>query len=129
MITIICDILDFDDNSEIIEKIHLFRNEILKKDSRYANFLMENGDIESTISEYLKSDENALWLANELLVYYIKPIINFIDVQNYDAAIIMYQNMLNVLKENYCIENNAVVISDYDQSQGGHGRVYKKVNC
>ena len=58
----------------------------------------------------------------------IKPIIVYINNRNYDAAVVLYQNMTNLLKENYALVD-CEDVKDYDQSKGGHGRVYKKVNC
>jgi len=127
--TIICDILGMSDNCEILTIMRSFRNNVLQKDLRYLGILMEYDTIGPKISECLKNDEDALWIAKELLENFIKPIIVNISSKNYEDAINMYINMTSWLKENYCIDNKVVVVSDYDQSKGGHGRVYKKVNC
>lgn len=127
--TIICDILGFADDCEILTIIRSFRNNVLQKDLHYLGILIEYDTIGPKISECLKNDEDALWIAKELLKHFIQPIIVLINNKNYDAAAVMYQNMTSMLKENYGIENSIMDIPDYDQSKGGHGRVYKKVNC
>lgn len=126
--TIICEILGFEDDCDILAVMRLFRNNILQKDLRYLNILVEYDMVGPEIASNLKKDENALWIAKELLEHYIKPIIVYINNRNYDAAVVLYQNMTNLLKENYALVD-CEDVKDYDQSMGGHGRVYKKVNC
>lgn len=126
--TIICEILGFEDDCDTLTVMRLFRNNILQKDLRYLNVLVEYDMVGPKIASNLKNDENALWIAKELLEHYIKPIIIYIKNNNYDAAVVLYQNMTNLLKENYSLVD-CEDVEDYDQSMGGHGRVYNKVNC
>ena len=125
--TIICEILGLDDNCEILTIMRHFRNDILQKNLKYIGILVEYDMIGPMIANNLKNDENSLWIAKELLEHYIKPIIIYINNRDYDNAIVLYQNMTNLLKENYGIYDTNELVEDYDQSKGGHGRVYKKV--
>lgn len=127
--TVLCEILGFDDNCEILSIMRELRRNVLQKDLRYLGLMMEYDDIGPVIAESLRNDNDALWIAKELLEHYIKPIIKYVGIKNYDTAIVLYYNMTNLLKENYQIVDNNEIIEDYDQSNGGHGRVYKKVNC
>ena len=127
--TIICEILGFEDDCEILTIMRMFRNNVLQKDLRYVGLLVEYDMIGPKIAHSLKNDSDALWICKELLEHYIKPIIIYINNKNYDAAIVLYQNMTNLLKDNYALVDCEEVSKDYDQSKGGHGRVYTKVNC
>lgn len=69
----------------------------------------------------------ALWIAEQLLENYLLPIVALINNKDYDAAVVMYQNMVNVLKENYGIDDSIEDIAHYDQLKGGHGYAYTKV--
>jgi len=126
--TILCEILGLEDNCEILNAMREFRRVVLQRNLRYLGLLMDYDDVGPKIAECLRNDENKLWIAKELLKHYISPIINCIKEQNYDSAVIMYYNMTNLLMENYQIVGDNEMIEDYDQSMGGHGRVYKKVN-
>ena len=104
--TVLCEILGFDDHCEILNIMREFRRSVLQRDLRYLGLMMEYDDIGPVIAESLCNDENALWIAKELLEHYLKPIIKFINAKNYDAAIVLYYNMTNILKENYQIIDN-----------------------
>lgn len=126
--TILCQILKFDDNCEILNIMRTFRNNVLQKDNRYLNILLEYDTIGPKIAENLIKDEDAHWIAKELLIHYIKPIIEYISINHIDNAVIMYTRMINLLKENYGINNDLQVLK-YDFQKGGHGKVYQlKVN-
>lgn len=126
--TIICDLLGFSNDCEILAIMRMFRNNVLQKDLRYLGILMEYDVIGSTIANNLKNDENAIWIAKELLENFIKPIILNIKNNDYQTAINIYLNMTNILKENYGISEFFEGVENYDQFKGGHGRVYTKVN-
>ena len=126
--TVICEILGFNDDCEILSIMRSFRNNILQKDLRYLSILIQYDVVGPSIATNLKNDENALWIAKELLKHYIRPIIKFIENKNYDAAVVVYKNMTELLIENYALVDDSYLIEDYDQSLGGHGRVHKKVN-
>lgn len=122
--TILCLILKFDDNCEILNIMREFRSNVLQKDIKYLSLLLEYDTIGPKIAEYLLEDENSLWIAKELLIHYIKPIIEYIQIKNFDNAVIMYTRMMNLLKENYGL-NDDIQILNYDWQEGGHGKVYQ----
>lgn len=125
--TILCEILGFEDNCEILQIMRAFRHNILQKDIRYLGILYEYDLSGPIIANNLKNDENALWIAKELLEHYIKPIILFIKKNDYNSAVVLYINMTNLLKDSYAIGDIFEYDDDYDHEKGGHGRVYKKV--
>lgn len=126
--TIVCTILGFADDCEILNVMRMLRNNILQKNKRYMGLLMEYDFCGPRIAKCLLEDENAKWIAKELLENFLKPIILYIGNNDYEAAIVMYENMTNILKENYNINDYTYYLSDYDQTKGGHGVVYRKVN-
>ena len=125
--TIMCEILGLPDNSEILETLRAFRDNVLQKNPKYYLILLQYDIYGPLISINLKNDSNKVNICRDLVKRYFAPIKVFIDDNHYDEAITFYARMVNELKARYGIITNSQKenIPDYNQELGGHGYVRK----
>ena len=123
--TIICQILKLPDDYPLLQKLRNFRDNVLLKNKTYTYLLQEYEVISSLLGELLKQDKKSLKLCRNLVIMYIGPMITFIDMKNYESALITYRQMINLLKETYGITGKMEEVKNYDYQKGGHGYIYK----
>ncbi len=123
--TILCDILNTEDNHKYLQLLRRFRDLVLQKEPRYASILMEYDVIGPVIANNIKNDPNAHNLSTYFTNNYILPIVSMIEQKEFDLAIAKYIEMVNILKNAYSIRQNGEVV-DYDYTNGGHGYVFTK---
>lgn len=101
--TIICDILGYSDNCEVLNILRDFRERALKSNMEDLAILQEYDQVGPIISERIKQDEKSISLAMELLQGFIIPCTISIKQGNKDEAVSIYKNMVNMLKVKYCL--------------------------
>lgn len=120
--TVICEILNFSDDCEILTTLRAFRENYLKQSTEGQMLLQEYDQIGPIISENLKQDGSliAVYLTNEYLI----PCISYIKDNNYKEAIKCYKNMVHRLIKEYNLEDISV---DYKRNtpleELGKGRI------
>lgn len=123
--TIICGKLNFDDNCDILNVLREFRENIIQRDCKYCDILLEYDMIGPKIADMIKGDKDTdkdVWQ----LIYngYLLPTANLIMKTRYDEAILRYKRMINILKKHYGIsESLDEIIGNYDIIIGEHGKV------
>lgn len=123
--TILCNILGYQDNCEILETLRSFRERYLKLSEDGKKLLQEYDQIGPIISEHLKSASiiDAIILMNN----YIKPCYDLIKKEKYTLATITYKNMVEELKRKYMLEGiNVNYELDTPIEELGKGRIRKQ---
>lgn len=121
-----CNILKMSDNNPFINKMRNFRSNVLQKDEKYKNLLVEYDIVGPIIANNLNNDPLKYQIAATNFFKYIKPICTLIKENNVDAVINLYTDMVNRLKSIYNINTTISVdmIDNADIMNSGHG-VYK----
>lgn len=127
--TIICDILGYDDNCDVLNNLRNFRNNIMQKDITYRPLLLEYDIIGPKIAnnikiEYETNKDKSLW--QKIYDIYLVPTSNLIKEAHNNKAVCKYREMVNILKEYYSLKlemEDIRKINNYDMSTGGHGKV------
>ena len=124
--TIVCNILGFDDNCEVLNNLRNLRDNFMQKREEYKKDLYDYDTIGPIIAKILADDFNETkdnTVANTIYKNYLVPTSEQVKDNNYLGAIYTYKNMTNILKETYNIKTNDEISKDYDQSIGGHGYI------
>lgn len=124
--TIICDVLGFADNCMVLDKLRYFRNNVMQKDSKYNSILLEYDTVGPKIAyfiqeEYKKNDDKEIWI--QFYNFYLQPTANYIAEGNFDYAVGRYQEMVMALKDYFGFSDENIIVSNYDYTKGGHGKV------
>ena len=119
--TIVCDLLGFDDKCDVLETLRGFRNK-MQQDPKYKKILFEYDTVGPEIAKNLFEDKE-YDLAEGMYSTYILSTVALIREQKYDEAVKKYSTMTKALKEYYGIKAETVVPANYDQKNGGHGKV------
>lgn len=125
--TMMCNILDMPDNNMYLQTIRDFRNNYLQKNEEYKDLLVEYDIIGPKIAEALNNDPLKKVIAKKYFNFYINPITNLIKTNLYTAAINIYKQMTNSLKDLYSLDNislSTLEIDNADINESGHG-IYK----
>lgn len=125
--TMVCNVLGLEDDCEVLSNLRLFRNNVLQTNISYIPILMEYDTIGPEIAksineEYRETKDQTICqgMYNKFLV----PTSEMITEKNYQGAIRKYMEMVQALKEYYGIQTPQQIIENYDNSKGGHGKVY-----
>lgn len=102
--TMICDILGYSDDCEILSILRLFRENILKCDFKYTNLLLQYDIVGPEISNHLKNMENSYDYSKKLLDSFLIPCIYAIREGYVEEAVKIYKNMVETLCETFNIE-------------------------
>lgn len=129
--TIVCKVLGFPDDSEILDTLRIFRDNYLKRNERFLPLLAEYDVIGPKISEKLANDrELCIHLFRSFLVpctYFIRRASiakNEQEVQeNYEQAVIIYQNMVEDLRSLLELPATKIDNTNYDLETIGKGRI------
>ena len=122
--TALVKILGADDG--MLNTFRYFRDNVLQKDSRYEELLMEYDAIGPQISEKLLSYEGKEKLSAITYEYFLLPIFDLINRQDYEEAIRRYRAMIVSLKISLQIEddvNNYNYIPSIKTYDMGHGNL------
>ena len=106
--TIICEILGYPDDCEVLQILRGFREDVLKMDPRYLHILYEYDQVGPVIAEALSVDTQKERLAMQMLRSFLIPCTLAIKAGNYDEAIAIYTNMVGVLKSRFGIIDTTI---------------------
>ncbi len=101
--TIVCNILGYSDDCELLNTLRNFRDTYLKVNAQYLPILYEYDIVGPQISAVLENDTDAKQKASFLFHNFLIPSYQYIKTKEYEKAIDTYINMVNMLKENYNI--------------------------
>lgn len=127
--TVMCNLLGYDDNCDILNTLRNFRNNILQKDEKYSDILYEYDTVGPEIAKSLNDefkDSKDMSFINKILNSYIAPVVSFIKDGNNEQAIRRYTHLTKALESYYGIDYNELKDNNYDFTKGGHGKVYTK---
>ena len=124
--TMLCTILKLPDNNPFLNNMRSFRENVLQKDEKYKDILVEYDIVGPIIAKNLNNDPLKYQIAANGFYKYIKPINKLIKENKNNEAIIMYTEMTNKLKSFYNINTTISVdeINNADINLSGHG-IYK----
>ncbi len=135
--TIICDILNNEDNNEIMNTLRNFRDNVLQENEEYYDILKLYDSIGPIISKLLCNDENREELSKVVLENILKPICIMIKEHKYDDAAEAYRVMTLKFISYYKLKKkyNKIVddnynIKNFNPKEAGHGKIliYKTNN-
>ena len=122
--TIMCKILKMPDNNPILNTMRNFRSNVLQKNNKYKNILIEYDVIGPEIALNILNDPMRVKISVDCMYNYIKPIIKHINEENYELAISKYISMTNMLKNLYNVNTTLSLdtINNADINNSGHGK-------
>lgn len=124
--TIVCDILGYEDNCELLQSFRNFRDNVLKNNPNYLSILLEYDIIGPTISEKIRQEKNNYGLALGLMNYFLIPCANYIKIEDIDSAVEAYVNMVNYLKDDFELPSFFIDVNqDVNYETLGKGRIKK----
>lgn len=106
--TIVCDILGYEDNCELLTVLRNFRDTTLKSNPIYFPLLIEYDIIGPIISRYISKEKNNYNFALGLMNYFLLPCANLIKNGDINGAIEAYTNMVNQLRDEFEIPHYSV---------------------
>lgn len=125
--TIICEILGYDDNCEVLNVLRNFRDKYLKLNlDKYLGILQQYDFIGPIISEGLRNLEDKEKFSLMLLKNYLIPCTKEIKNNNYEMAILIYKEMVMLLIDKF---NITLTLGDnipYNFEDLGKGRILRK---
>lgn len=124
--TLMCRILKMNDNNPFLNTMRLFRKNVLQKDEKYKDLLVEYDIIGPEIAINLEDDPLRYQISANAFYKYIKPITKLIRDNKNDEAINCYVEMTTKLKSFYSINRviDTNIIECADIKESGHG-IYK----
>ena len=126
--TIMCHLLDYPDDNYYLNTLRRFRDNFMKKDSKYFPLLITYDIIGPIIAKKLGEDSNGKEIALAYFNNYIIPSTTAIEEKKYETAINIYKEMTYKLAEYYNIDilNHNLDIKNVDMATLGHGKIKKK---
>ena len=91
--TIVCHILNYSDDCEVLNQLRNFRNEVMQKNPKYHSMLFEYDTIGPKIAENLQKDyeeQRRLEIPRLLYNFYILPTAQLVRDKKYDFAVLRY---------------------------------------
>ena len=121
--TMMCSILKMSDNNPFINNMRNFRNNVLQKDEKYKDLLVEYDIVGPIIATNLSNDPLKYQIAANGFFKYIKPITILIKEKKNNEAINLYTEMTNKLKSFYNINTTVDIntMNNADIMRSGHG--------
>lgn len=99
--TIVCNILGYADDCELLNILRDFRENYLKQNSEYLPLLIEYDQIGPIISNAISNDPDAIIAAIETTRNFLIPCVQAIKSQKFAKAIEIYKSMVLLLKIKY----------------------------
>lgn len=119
--TIVCEVLGYSDDCQILNILRKFREEILKKDIKYHDLLCEYDIVGPVIAQSIRKCLNPDIFSRFLLETYIIPTVECIENGKYELAVNIYKYMVEELKKLIGISK-----IDYDKNIIPTGKGYIK---
>lgn len=133
--TVTCKILNKQDDDEVMEGLRKFRDEVLQKDEKYEEILMNYDSVGPMIAERLLRDEDREKIAETVYEHVLTPISKMVKEDKNDEAVeayyqmtLMFINYYGLLRPyNYIAEHDfGFKEGEFDQKTAGHGIKSKK---
>ena len=102
--TAMCEVLGYDDHCEILETLRNYREEYMMNDDFGLKLLHDYNTVVPIIADNIYNDEEQIDIAITMLYSYIKPAISFINIQDNETALMLYENMTFDLMDYYNID-------------------------
>lgn len=119
--TIVCEILEYEDDCSILTSLREFRETTLKQNEEYHDLLCEYDIVGPVIAEAIRSSLKPKVLSQFLLTNYIEPTVKCIELDKTDLAVSIYTYMVEELKK-LC----GIPKIEYDRSLNPTGKGYIK---
>lgn len=127
--TLTCNLLGMEDNNLYLQTMRDFRDNVMQKDLKYFNLLVQYDVVGPIIAKHLSSDPDKFAIAKELFEFQIKKIVMEIKEMKYDQAIEDYTSMVEFLIDRCKVKKEEELeysIEDVDVSKSGHGQLILK---
>lgn len=124
--TIVCHILGYEDDCELLETLRNFRENTLRGNLQYLNILLQYDIIGPKISTAIKEIPESYGFCLNLMNNFLLPCAHAIKKEQTEEAVMIYQNMVMYLME--ILEIPSIQIPDnleYDPINVGKGRLLK----
>ena len=102
--TVICDVLGYADDCEIMETLRNFRETYLRPRVEHTGILEEYGIIGPKISTKIAADPDRCPLAADLEGRYLRPVFDLIQQGRNEEAIQLYKGMVQELMQRYQLD-------------------------
>ena len=103
--TIVVHCLGYDDYCQYLQKLRRFRDDVMKKDEKYAGLLKEYNQVGPCLVHRIEADEQKMKVAEYLFQNYIEPVCVLLDEGRHDEAVELYKTMVKELEEKYLKES------------------------
>ena len=125
--TVMCQVLGYSDQCFVLNEMRNFRNEVMQKDPKYFDMLLEYDIVGPIIAkdiedEYRNKQNKNMW--TQFYKLFLSETANLVAAKKYDEAVQKYQKMMEALKDYFGIRDIDLTVyrQDYDMRNGGHGR-------
>lgn len=99
--TIVCSILGYADNGEILSTLRAFRDDVMSNNCFYNDILREYDNLGPKLANCIESDQCKLQVAQQMKEEYIVPVCRMLLQKNYAKAVEKYKEMVLDLKKHY----------------------------
>ena len=127
--TVTCEILGNPDDSQVMNDLRRFRDEVLQKDEKYYEILKEYDVVGPELADCIRNDKDREMMAKGLYENALLPIRKLILNNEYDKAVEKYYIMTLMLVSYYGLkhEYNSAKDQDYGCQEfhpdmAGHGK-------
>ena len=128
--TIVCNVLGYSDDCELLTTLRNFRDNFLKLNINYLPLLLEYDIVGPKISEEIINIPDNYNFCLNLMKNFLLPCASYINNNNFDVAINTYQNMVLYLMKKFGITHPIIttIPDNYDLNNIGKGRIRKPIN-
>ena len=126
MTTLVCNILGYDDNCKLLNILRNFRENYLKTKKEYISLLLEYDMIGPIICNNLQMLKDNKKYALNIRRDFLIPCVQSIKENDFDNAVLIYQNLVTKLKEEFNI-GNIKLPTKYDIENIGKGRIKEPI--
>ena len=124
--TIVCNILGYEDDCDLLKVFRSFRDNVLKNDERYITLLQEYDQIGPEISKRIIASEYSSQIAIDMYSTFLRPCLRYINKGDVDNAVKIYKFMVVYLKSRLGLNDYVVNYSEeYNIETLGKGRIKK----
>ena len=128
--TMVCEILGYEDDCELLSTLRKFRDNYLKKNlDKFLPILQQYDFIGPIISNCLRCKEDKEEFSLNILKYYLIPCVREIENNNYDKAIEIYKEMVLLLTNVFGISLTIGENIPYNFGDLGKGRIRTNKNA
>lgn len=127
--TIMCNILNYQDDNYYLKTLRNFRDNVMKTNPKYIPLLITYDTIGPQIASKLETDPNKEIIATTIFNRYITSSVLAIEENKHEEAINIYKSMTYSLASYYNIDTNVVNIdaSNINTSSLGHGKIRRLI--